>query len=90
MPALPNYHMDWQCKHCCAKQTVYVGDMEDLTRPDVDAVRCYACKKLELILDDDDFRATNSLYDDDTDAPLPITDELIEEYAYIEDGIPLK
>lgn len=90
MPAIPNYNMDWQCKHCSAKQKVYVGDPEDLTRPDVEAVRCYACKKLELTMEDEEFRATHSLYDDETDEPLRITEQVIEEYAYIENGMPPK
>lgn len=89
MPAVPHYNMDWQCKHCNAKQTVYIGDPEDLTYPDVEAVRCCNCKKLELTMDDTDFRAIHGLYDEETDKPLQITEQVIEEYAFIENGMPL-
>lgn len=88
MPTLPNYHMDWQCKYCGTKQTVYVGDVNDLTKPDVDAVRCCACKKLELTSEDElVYRSKWSLWDED-DNELPITDAVILMNAYIEDGIP--
>lgn len=89
MPALPNYHMNWSCKYCNAKQTVYFGDLNDLTKPDVDAVRCYKCKKLELTCDDMlVYRSMWGLWDED-DNELPITDEVIEKNAYIQEGVPI-
>lgn len=87
MPAMPNHNVDWSCKHCGAVQLVYFGDPEDETKPDVEAVRCYSCRKLEL-LDEFDFRSKQCLYDQETDKPLGITDEMIEKWAYIEDGFP--
>ena len=90
MPEIPDFTMKWQCKHCGARQTVYIGDPEDQTLPDVEAVRCYSCKKLELTMDDADFRASKCLYDEETDEPLPITEEVIRKHAYIEDGMPPK
>lgn len=90
MPFVNTCHAEWLCGHCGTKQSVYTGDPEDLTIPDVEAVRCYQCKKVELTTDDDEFCISNSLYaSDDANDFLPVTQELIEEYANIEEGVPV-
>jgi hypothetical protein len=84
MPIIPDFSVGWRCGFCGTEQKVYVGDPEDLSLPDVEAVRCCSCKRLEL-MNEADFRLSKNLYDDE-DKPIPITHEVIEEYAYVEDG----
>lgn len=90
MPRIDDFNEKWKCAHCGVKQLVYVGDPEDQTLPDREAFRCYNCNKIELMMPEEDFRATHGLYDDDTDKPLQVTPELIAEHAFIEDGKPMK
>lgn len=37
------------CPHCKIKNWLYLGDMSDCTAPDVQALRCFKCKKLSWI-----------------------------------------
>jgi hypothetical protein len=60
MPEIRSCEMDWLCVHCGQKQSVYVGDPEDFTIPDVEAVRCFSCKKIELTTDPDEFIYSSS------------------------------
>lgn len=34
---------DWKCPNCGAHNKVDLGDLNDQTSPDVEAVTCYAC-----------------------------------------------
>lgn len=84
MPAVPEptTTIKWQCKHCGQIQRVYVGDQSDLTAPDTEAMECYVCKGVELMMGESDFRCIHGeLWDEVT-----ITDEMIREYAHIEKG----
>lgn len=81
MPLIPNFNVEWSCVHCKVIQSVYVGDPEDLTIPDREAVRCYSCHKLELTMSEEDFRLYHGI-----DENVLITQELIQEFAFIEDG----
>lgn len=90
MPAIETDTILWECRHCHTYQNVYIGDKDDMTLPDVEALRCYACKNLELTYEDhNEFNYSHNLYAGNDDL-LPITQELIAEHAYIEDGRPIK
>lgn len=82
MPLIAEYcYFLWRCEHCCAKQKIESGNVNDLTLPDYNVMRCYVCKKLELLISKDEFR---QIYNLETDVIL--TDELLEKYGLIIDG----
>lgn len=84
MPQINDFHIHWKCANCGARQKVYMGDPQDLTIPDREAVRCFACKRLEFIGGEEEafaFRVDHGLPDDQ-----PITEAVLKEHAYIEDG----
>ena len=87
MPQVDDFNIRWKCIHCGVQQKVYMGDPEDFTLPDREAVRCCACKKLEFIGGKEEefaFRCVHGLEDDQ-----PITEAILQEHAYIEDGEPI-
>jgi hypothetical protein len=51
MPLQSNYTTPFRCAACGTSQNVYTGDPEDLTAPDVEAVECYKCGKVEVVCD---------------------------------------
>lgn len=34
-----------QCPYCFQQNIIYLGDLNDLTLPDIEACRCWSCKK---------------------------------------------
>jgi endogenous inhibitor of DNA gyrase (YacG/DUF329 family) len=40
-----------ECPHCSGNMTVYLGDLNDITEGDVEAVKCPYCEKLSWIRD---------------------------------------
>jgi hypothetical protein len=87
MPIVSNLYQEWQCKHCGVLQLVLLGDLEDFTCPDIEAVRCYECHGLELF-DEVAYRFSHNLYDEETNGPSTITDSMIENSDYIVEGKP--
>jgi hypothetical protein len=79
MPPIDDFRIKWKCVHCGKNQLVYVGDPADYTIPDREAMRCYACKKVELIVSKEEF------LDYHTDVK-DVTTETIEKHAFIQDG----
>lgn len=86
MPIIPSYYEKWQCSNCQTIQKFHVGDPNDLTYLDPEAVKCFSCGKVELI-DLDVFTIMHG-YDEDGNL-LEITEELIKSSAIIEDGEPI-
>lgn len=43
------------CSHCKVGNVVSLGDTEDQTSPDVDAFRCWYCKKLTSLVTDETY-----------------------------------
>lgn len=90
MPIVDDFNIRWQCSHCKTLQLAYMGDPLDLTIPDREAVRCYNCKRVELIGEPEGeegfiFRVSHGLEDDQ-----PITEAVLLEHAFIEDGTPIR
>lgn len=87
MPIIPNFNIDWKCPHCGIVQSLYLGDPEDITYPDVEVARCYSCKKLEILYLDDWIIKYG--YDEDENR-IPIekfTDDFIQSTGtFIEEG----
>lgn len=48
---IDNCYFLFRCGACGVGQKVYNGDPNDLTHPDVDAVKCYRCGKAERLDD---------------------------------------
>lgn len=53
MPIESDFSESFRCGACGARQSVYLGDPNDLTLPDVDAVECCYCGFVELLGYDD-------------------------------------
>lgn len=51
MPLQANYTTPFRCAACGTDQNVYTGDPEDITAPEVDAVECWKCGKVEVVCD---------------------------------------
>lgn len=66
MPCESDY-ICFSCAKCSALQRVYNGDPNDLTLPDIDAVKCFRCGHVER-------------FDDrpDADSEFSVTGEPIE------------
>lgn len=52
MPLESDYYTPFRCGACGTRQRVYMGDPNDLTVPDVQAVRCCQCGVVEPICDE--------------------------------------
>jgi hypothetical protein len=89
MAIIDDFHCPWQCSYCETHQVVYVGDPEDLTIPDREAVRCYNCKRVEFLGDDLGEEAYAFLVDHGLPKDQSITEAVLLEHALIEDGQPI-
>jgi phage FluMu protein Com len=61
------------CPDCDAKNWIYIGEENDITREDIDAVQCWSCSKLFWV-DQEDVED-----EDELEMRGPIEDAYIEE-----------
>lgn len=57
MPVNSTASLVFSCAACGTRQTVCLGDLEDLTAPDVEGVQCYQCGVVETIEDPETLEA---------------------------------
>ena len=71
---------DVNCRSCGMLNLVPLGDMQDVTRPDVDGFKCWNCKKISPLDDDKTYREVHCLGADES------VQEHLETEGFIEDG----
>lgn len=43
------------CPNCKAVNWVYLGNLDDVTAPDIDGWKCHKCEKIHIFLEIEDF-----------------------------------
>lgn len=72
------------CPECKTPNWICLGDLDDCTVPDIEAVKCFKCQHKIVLIDISDFYAYALEGDEDTP---PMTEvQILEDLIYCENG----
>lgn len=73
------------CSHCKEKNWVNNGDLDDLTKTDIEAFKCHNCGEKNQIGEDEGFDCIREFYSDELDAGIS-REEILNHYLNCIDG----